>query len=582
MAGSGDDKKKTTSAAPSGSSGKIYGTASGGGSYVIGSQKGQDFVNSAAAGSTMTGGDGSTWTKNADGTTTIVSNGVSYNVGKPAGGTSPGGSTPSGKGNSASGVGVSSDSQQSIKDQMNQNSNAWWTADEEGRKQLEEANRQLAAQLGGTVAFDPVTGTWSGDAMPEFSYENAPEYVSQWGDIIRDLADQILNREPFSYDYTEDPGYQQYKQAYTREGQRAMQDTIGQAAAMTGGMASSYATTAGSQANNYYMAQLADKIPELRQLAYEAYLANIGLQRDDLSMLMGLEDADYNRYLNSLNQWNTDRTFNYGVYRDQISDQRYEDEWEYTLEQDQWNKDLQAAGLLASIGDFSGYAALFGLSENQTQALVDDYARQQNTTKEQAARELADWYAQYGDFSKLRELGVDTSYLQFMQNQDYMSAYRGGSSGGSGSGSGESGADAVENIYEMLYSAGVRTEGDAYAYLMNMGYNTTQTGKLAGYYMEWLDAREDGEAEDEESDGDEPENSAWYDGIFDWAAGAAAAIKSDSGLPQLQQELERIQASGNPSSVPRRAASAIQSYYERGSITEATAARLLAQYGYSV
>ena len=43
-----------------------------GGSYSIGSDKGKNFVSSAAAGSTMKGSDGSTWTKNSDGTTTIT------------------------------------------------------------------------------------------------------------------------------------------------------------------------------------------------------------------------------------------------------------------------------------------------------------------------------------------------------------------------------------------------------------------------------------------------------------------------------------------------------------------------------
>lgn len=60
---------------------KLYGISSNGSKYEIGSDKGIDFVNNATAGSTMTGGDGSTWTKNPDGTVTIVDkDGVSYTV----------------------------------------------------------------------------------------------------------------------------------------------------------------------------------------------------------------------------------------------------------------------------------------------------------------------------------------------------------------------------------------------------------------------------------------------------------------------------------------------------------------------
>lgn len=64
-----------------------------GGSYAIGSDKGKDFVSSAAAGSTMTGSDGSTWKKNSDGTTTISKGGQTFTYGGASG---TGGSSGSG------------------------------------------------------------------------------------------------------------------------------------------------------------------------------------------------------------------------------------------------------------------------------------------------------------------------------------------------------------------------------------------------------------------------------------------------------------------------------------------------------
>lgn len=87
----------------------IYGTSSGGKKYTIGSQKGQDFVNNAKPGSTLTGADGSTWTKNQDGSTTIVQNGQKYTVGGSTA-SSGGGSSSSGGGSSSSGGGSSSSS----------------------------------------------------------------------------------------------------------------------------------------------------------------------------------------------------------------------------------------------------------------------------------------------------------------------------------------------------------------------------------------------------------------------------------------------------------------------------------------
>lgn len=198
-----------------------------------------------------------------------------------------------------------------------------------------------------------------------FSYENAPEYVYKYTDLIDSATQQLLGREKFSYDYSADPLYQQYADAYTREGNRAMQDTLGQVSARTGGLASSYATTAAAAANNYYMQQLGDKIPELQQLAYSMYQDDYSNQYNNLQMLMSLDNADYNKYLTNLGQYNTDRSFNYGVYsddwnrdyqtsRDAVSDAQYADttaynrmwdqtEWDYGTQQDQLQRDDNAS-----------------------------------------------------------------------------------------------------------------------------------------------------------------------------------------------------------------------------------------------
>lgn len=246
-------------------------------------------------------------------------------------GSSGGGTTP-GRGNSASGIGVWSDEQQSIIDRMNENSSAWHEATTQAEKdRLHAENQYLSSLLGGDISFDSVSGTWSGSAG--FDYAQAP---NEWEDQMRDWVGQILNREPFQYNYLDDPNYQQYREAYLREGQRAMQDTIGEVSARTGGLASSYATSAANQANNYYMAALADKIPELREMAYQAYLNEIQMDRDDLALLMDLDSLDYNRYL-------TERDFAYGQYRDQISDSRYNTQWQYQLQQDALNRQQQEA-----------------------------------------------------------------------------------------------------------------------------------------------------------------------------------------------------------------------------------------------
>ena len=160
---------------------------------------------------------------------------------------------------------------------------------------------------------------------PSFSQEDyltknpKPVYENQYSDRIDALLNQILNREKFSYNVETDPLYQQYKTMYNREGTRSMNDTLASAAGQAGGM-NSYALIAAQQANDYYNAQLNDKIPELYQLAYSMYMNDVDSQRSDLNMLQGLESADYDKYLNSVSDWRNDKADAYGQYRDQLGD----------------------------------------------------------------------------------------------------------------------------------------------------------------------------------------------------------------------------------------------------------------------
>jgi hypothetical protein len=97
----------------------------------------------------------------------------------------------------------------------------------------------------------------------DFSYSNQ--------DMFNEVMNKILNREKFSYDLNGDALYQQYKDKYIQQGKMAMADTMGQAAAMTGGYGNSYAATVGNQAYQASLQQLNDVIPQLYQMAYDRY-----------------------------------------------------------------------------------------------------------------------------------------------------------------------------------------------------------------------------------------------------------------------------------------------------------------------
>lgn len=78
-------------------------------------------------------------------------------------------------------------------------------------------------------------------------------------------------REAFSYDPEADILYQQYREQYQKLGRQAMEDTLGQAAGLTGGYGSSYGETAGQQTYDTYLGKLNDLLPELYDRKREEY-----------------------------------------------------------------------------------------------------------------------------------------------------------------------------------------------------------------------------------------------------------------------------------------------------------------------
>ena len=106
-------------------------------------------------------------------------------------------------------------------------------------------------------------------------------YKSNWSGTINNLMDKIVNQKDFSYDFNADPLYQQYKDQYTQLGKQAALDTQANAATLTGGFGNSYAATAATQANQQYLTQLNNVIPQLYSLAMDKYqmdMDSIGIQ----------------------------------------------------------------------------------------------------------------------------------------------------------------------------------------------------------------------------------------------------------------------------------------------------------------
>lgn len=143
--------------------------------------------------------------------------------------------------------------------------------------------------------------------------ENA---VANYGDfsfvdqaLLDNYRNQYLNRGPFSYDLNGDALYQQYKNQYMTQGNQAMMDTMGQAAAMTGGYGNSYAQTVGQQTYQGYLQQLNDKIPELYQLALNKYQMEGQDLANKYGLLKGERDSAYGEWQDGYSRLVADRDY---------------------------------------------------------------------------------------------------------------------------------------------------------------------------------------------------------------------------------------------------------------------------------
>ena len=190
--------------------------------------------------------------------------------------------------------------------------------------------------------------------LEQLQQQQPGDYQSAWQAAQQKAANDVMNRQKFQYNMSSDPLYQQYKQQYQRQGKLAMQDTMGQAAAMNGGYGSSYAQMAGQQAYNSQLQQLNDRVPELYQLALSKYQMDGQAAMDRFNLASSLESQDYSRYQDQLSKWmaerdyatgryDTERNTDYNLWSD--TDQR-----EYSRYQDQQKLAMAQVDYLLSIG----------------------------------------------------------------------------------------------------------------------------------------------------------------------------------------------------------------------------------------
>lgn len=208
------------------------------------------------------------------------------------------------------------------------------------------------------------------------SLANKPgEFSSQYQTQLSDLYDKISNREKFSYDFNKDAMYQMYKDRYLTQGKTAMKDTMGQAAALTGGYNSSYSQTAGQQTYQNYLQSLNDVIPTLRNQAKEEYDEEGNRLANQFSMANTLYGNDYNQYRAAVSDYQADRAYNQGAYESErnFDYSQFSSDRAYTA-QEYWN-------MLNSIKQTTGESDSTNWSNSSNWSNTNGWSNTNSTTE---------------------------------------------------------------------------------------------------------------------------------------------------------------------------------------------------------
>lgn len=221
-------------------------------------------------------------------------------------------------------------------------------------------------------------------------------YSSGFEEQLQALYDQIAERESFSYDPEEDETYRRYARLYAAQGAAAMEDTMGQAASLTGGYGSSYAQAAGQQAYDRYLGELAALVPELRQAALAEYRQEGQALTDRYNMLNQQEKAGYDRWQDTVAQWQKALSEAQSSYEDVSAQDKkaYQTMLKHYADKAEQERKLSAAGAKLEDSGYevdAGKESLSSTAADSLQRAVGNYLK---SGREDTARALLRQYAQ--------------------------------------------------------------------------------------------------------------------------------------------------------------------------------------------
>lgn len=288
--------------------------------------------------------------------------------------------------------------------------------------------------------YDPTADDAYNKALKDLldAQENMPTYGGTYDQQLKDIMDKIQNRDKFTYDLNGDALYQQYKDQYIKNGNIAMQDTIGQAASMTGGYGNSYAQSVGQQTYQGYLGQLNDKVPELYQLALNQYNQEGQDMMNQYKMIGDMANDEYSKYLDSLNQYWQNLSFlkeqaddaydrGYTRSRDEASDawEQYMadyEKWKFDTQYDQWQQEFDYQKEKDSKSNSGGGG---GYTYSYDPPADEDKDKDANSGLNDARKdEIVDWMARA--FSNVTSVSFNprtwingSSYLKSDEEREY-------------------------------------------------------------------------------------------------------------------------------------------------------------------
>ena len=143
------------------------------------------------------------------------------------------------------------------------------------------------------------------NALKEWQNNRPADYESKYQDQIDSLLQQASQQKDFSYNYAQDPMYQQYARMYTQNAHHASTDAAAHAAALPGGYSSSYAASVAQQAYQQQMNALNSIIPTLYNMALDSYTSQGDQLFNEIELVSAQEQSAQNQYYRQLEDYYT-------------------------------------------------------------------------------------------------------------------------------------------------------------------------------------------------------------------------------------------------------------------------------------